>query len=240
MGKRWPLMAILLGGLCLALGAEDSKRPVKHPLTDLPPSGQITTAYYFPDHPKKEFPAGDLVKVVVGIHNHASEPYNISAIMGSVNSPMDFSIYLLNFTQRLYFELLPANEELSVEYMFRPDPLLSPREFTIALTLFYEDLKGAIYSSTFFNSTVDIKDQNRLVDTDLVFLYLTIAALIGFAGFLAYQQLGTMGLFKKSKKTTKASTSVADDQDEWIKGTQYDLHKRKKAAKAAKDKAQAS
>jgi hypothetical protein len=41
------------------------------------------------------------IKVVLGIHNDGSEPYNISGIMGSLNSPTDFSMYIQNFTQQV-------------------------------------------------------------------------------------------------------------------------------------------
>ena len=44
---------------------------------------------------------------------------------------------------QLYFEIVKPGEEVSVEYMFTPNPLLTPTEFTVALTVFYEDLKGA-------------------------------------------------------------------------------------------------
>lgn len=41
------------------------------------------------------------VKVVVGIRNDAAEAYNISSIMGSVNSPADFKTYIHNLTHQV-------------------------------------------------------------------------------------------------------------------------------------------
>lgn len=83
---------------------------------------------------------------------------------------------------QVYFEPLPPGEEVSLEYIFRPDPILSPREFTVAVHLFYEDPEGNFYSNTVFNSTVDIVEMPKLVDTEMVFMYLTLAALFGIAG----------------------------------------------------------
>lgn len=41
------------------------------------------------------------VKVVVGIRNDATEAYNITSIMGSVNSPADFKTYIHNLTHQV-------------------------------------------------------------------------------------------------------------------------------------------
>lgn len=75
----------------------------------------------------------------------------------------------------MYFQLLPPGEELSVEYTFRPDPILSPREFIVALHLIYEDpATGALHSNTVFNSTIDIVEMPKLVDTEMLFMYLML------------------------------------------------------------------
>ena len=41
------------------------------------------------------------VRVVLGIHNDASETYNITSIMGSVNSPADFKTFIHNLTHQV-------------------------------------------------------------------------------------------------------------------------------------------
>jgi len=192
-------------------------------------------AHYFPDHPTKQFPAGEEIKVVISAHNDASKPYNITAVMGSLNSPMDFDLYIQNFTQQVYFRLLPAGEELSVEYKFRPDPILSPREFIVALHLIYEDPEdNRMHSNLVFNQTVDIVEMDKLIDTEMLFLYIMMAAVVGGAGYWGYLNLADkMGLNKgKSKKSkSKSGPKKEIDHDEWIKGTGYEVSQRKKAAK---------
>jgi hypothetical protein len=42
------------------------------------------------------------IKVVISAHNDASKPYNITAVMGSLNSPSDFDLYIQNFTQQVW------------------------------------------------------------------------------------------------------------------------------------------
>jgi len=204
----------------------------------MPPPGSLTVAHYFPDHPTKQFPAGEEIKVVVSAHNDAATPYNISAMMGSLNSPMDFDLYIQNFTQQVYFQLLPPGEELSVEYTFRPDPILSPREFIVALHLIYEDpSSGRMHSNLVFNSTVDIVEMDRLVDTEMLFLYLMMAGVVGIVGYWVYCNLADkLGLNKIKGKKTKTKTGPAKDIDheEWIKGTQYEVSQRKKVAAKTK------
>lgn len=218
---------------CLAAPAV--QQAYTHPLTNLPAGGSITTTYYFPEHTPKAFPAGDKIKVVVGIHNEGSDAYNITAIMGSLNSPMDFKIYVQNFTQQLYFEVVPPGEELSVEYVFKPDQALTPRDFVVALTLFYEDPKHSFMSTTFFNQTIEIVELPKAFDTDLWMLYVTLCGMCGVACYLISQYLGNLSLFKANKKTRKQTVNKADNQDEWLAGTMYDINKNTKKNKLAKE-----
>lgn len=210
-------------------------------LSRLPPPGSLSVAHYFPEHPNKQFPAGGEIKVVVSAHNDAKTPYNITAMMGSLNSPTDFDMYIQNFTQQVYFQLLPPGEELSVEYTFRPDPILSPREFIVALHLIYEDpATGALHSNTVFNSTIDIVEMPKLVDTEMLFMYLMLISVAVGGGYYTYLNVADkMGLNKgKAKKAKKASAAPAEfDADEWVKNTNYDVQKRKAAAAGAKTKA---
>lgn len=85
---------------------------------------------------------------------------------------------------QLYFQNVAPGEELSVEYAFTPDALIpAPREFTIALTAFYaDDAAGALYSSTFFNATVEIVEVPKLVDGQALFMWAILAAAVGAAG----------------------------------------------------------
>lgn len=226
---------------CLAAApAAQAPQAYQHPLTVLPAAGSVSTTYYFPEHTPKVFPAGDKIKIVLGIHNDAVEPYNITAIMGSLNSPMDFRIYVQNFTQQVYFEPVQPGEELSVEYVFRPDPNLSPRDFIVALTVFYEDPKNTYYSTTFFNQTIEIVELPKAFDTDLLFMCMTLCGLCGVAAYFASQYLSSFSLFKSSKKSRKTDTNKSDNQDEWLAGTMYDIAKNTKknklAAQAKKDK----
>mmetsp|Transcript_36631 Transcript_36631/g.81524 ORF Transcript_36631/g.81524 Transcript_36631/m.81524 type:complete len:238 (-) Transcript_36631:670-1383(-) len=226
---------------CLLIGAYAAE-PQQHPLTNLPAPGMISTGFFFPEHPTKQFPAGKVITAVLGIHNDATEQYNITAIMGSLNSPNDFSIFVQNFTEQIYHQPVESSQELSLEYKFMPDPRLEPRDFVVALTVFYHDAKGQYFSNTFFNQTIEIVEVKKLIDWELIFLFMFIGGLVAAVVYVAYSYaasyLNTMGFVKKSKKTKRTETSRGvEDHDEWVKGTNYDNFKKRKAATAAKAKA---
>ncbi|GBF99455.1 hypothetical protein Rsub_11941 [Raphidocelis subcapitata] len=204
-------------------------------LGNLPPTGDsLTLAHYFPEHSAKQIPAGDVISVVVSGRNTGSKALNLSAIVGSINSPQNYEMFIQNFTIARYFAPLAPGAEASVEYKFRADPILGstpPREWTLALHALYE-VDGAYFANTFFNATVDIAEAPRLVDPDLIWLAVTMIALIAGAAYLAYTLLADkLGLNKgKAKKAKRVDGPVALDEDEWIKGTHYDVAKRRRAA----------
>ncbi|GAX75809.1 hypothetical protein CEUSTIGMA_g3252.t1 [Chlamydomonas eustigma] len=229
------MLLILISAAILAIVNGQQTGSAPHPLSILPPPGDIITGYFFPDHSVKHFAAGKPVSVVLGIHNDASELYNITAIMGSLNTPTDFSIFIQNFTQQIYHQVVLSGQEISIDYTFMPDPRLEPRDFVVALTVFYQDKTGQFYSNTFFNQTVEIIDDKKLVDWDLISMFVILAGLAAGAVYLIYMSvvphLASMGIMnKKTKKMKKVETSKADDAEEWIKGSNYEAHKKKRAA----------
>lgn len=55
------------------------------------------------------------VTVLLGLHNEASEMYNVSAILGSLNSPTDFSIFVQNFTNQVCAVVKCSNPRLPLQ-----------------------------------------------------------------------------------------------------------------------------
>lgn len=235
---RGLLTLVVLAVAALGVAAQ-AEKAYKHPLTDMPPTHDaVETASWFPGNPKKEFPAGQLSDVAIGFHNGAAESVNISAIMGSLNSPFDFSYHVQNFSYQIYDARLQPGEEVSLEYQFMPYAQLQPREFTLALTVFYHTDK-TLYSTTFYNTTVDIVEASTVVDTQLIFLYLMFLGLLAGLGYVIYSYLASAGLVKKPKKKVPSSTVQRTaagevDQSEWLKGTAYDQYQRAKAKRASK------
>lgn len=63
---------------------------------------------------------------------------------------------------------------------------MPPRQFRLALTVFYESGQSGKYAETFFNSTVEVMEPERLIDTDALFLYLTLACIAAAVGARFY------------------------------------------------------
>jgi hypothetical protein len=84
---------------------------------------------------------------------------------------------LHNFTTAAYGAVIPKDAERSLEYKFATAANMPPRQFRLALTVFYEDSNSGKFAETFFNSTVEVMEPERLIDTDAVFLYLTLACI---------------------------------------------------------------
>mmetsp|Transcript_12282 Transcript_12282/g.30014 ORF Transcript_12282/g.30014 Transcript_12282/m.30014 type:complete len:240 (-) Transcript_12282:716-1435(-) len=225
-----PVLVAVLA--CVAASAVAQQQP--HVLTNMPPSGAVTTGFMFPTYPGKKFPAGKMVDVVVGIHNDGSDSYNISMITGSLNSPVDFNVHVQNFTNVGYGQVVKPGEELSLEYKFFPDPRLEPRDFIVALTAFYSDSKGNWHSTTFFNQTVEIVEVKKLIDWELLFMFALFGAAIGGIAYWVYSYIVSLGWLKPQKKRAAkkraqaqaGAVMSAEDHEEWIKGTNWDAHRK--------------
>jgi len=232
-----PLALLLLASMAGAQKEDEAAKaavPRQHPLTGMPGEAPgIETTFIFPDHNTKvpQFPAGAAIDVIAGFHNGASQPYNVTAIMGSLNSPLDFGIFVQNFTYQTYGLQVNPDSEVSLLYSFRPDPALHPREFTVALTIFYMSHQGQMSTTTFFNSTIEIVEPPRSIDGEILFLWLMLLSAVGFAGYKAYSFLAKT-LLKGGKSRRKAAAPVDNTTDEWLHGTSL-AAERKQAAKAA-------
>lgn len=179
-----------------------------------------------------------MIKVVLGIHNDAAEMYNITAILGSLNMVGDFNMHVQNFTEQVYHQPVLAGQQLSIEYKFMPDHRIDSRDFVLALTVLYHDSANKFYSNTFFNQTISVVEIKKLIDWELIFLFIFLGSLVAGGAYLLYgvmaPHLQSLGFVRKGKKSKKVETSKADDSDEWVKGTPYDTFTKRKAAAASK------
>jgi hypothetical protein len=98
MSATMILLIVLVTSFGLIIGQSQSAREFVHPLTNMPPQGaDIDTSFVFPDQPDMKFPLGEPVTVLCHLSNNAEGNVNITAIMGSLNSPFDFNFHIQNF-----------------------------------------------------------------------------------------------------------------------------------------------
>lgn len=202
--------------------------------SNMPPAGDVQTAWVLPEHPSKEFPAGDLIPVLVTIRNDGSSDYNMSYIMGSLNLPKDFHYYVQNFTYSPLWTNIPSKEEATFQYKFRPDKSLSPMELRVALTVFYQNEQGSSYSTTFFNETIDIVEKPTVIDYEAIMMVAVMVAILAGAAYGAAAWFGTLNVVKKaSTRKTKPGKSAGEGlSEDWLQGTPHAQHKVGKKSKA--------
>jgi hypothetical protein len=70
-------------------------------------------------HSDKKFPIGDVVTVLCHFTNQGEYPYNITAIMGSLNSPFDFNFHIQNYSYKPVGIVARPGEEITLDYQFQ-------------------------------------------------------------------------------------------------------------------------
>ena len=203
-------------------GYEEVEEEQKHPLTDMPDSQpNVKISYMFPDHLDQAFPAGELVSALIGIRNEGKYQVTVDGVMGSLNSPRDFGIYVHNFTGQMYDDIqLASGEETTILYRFMPDASLYALDFTVALTAFYK--VGEIAAAdTFFNQTVSIVQGGGGFDLQMLSIYLLLLAVLASPFYLGYRAAVKAGIVKEPKKAAPKKVERGTSKDaagEWLKG----------------------
>jgi len=83
---------------------------------------QIRFLYYFFNfyrHADQKFPIGETVTVLCHLSNEGQLPYNVTAIMGSMNSPFDFNFHIQNYSYKPFGIVVKPGEEVTFEYQFQ-------------------------------------------------------------------------------------------------------------------------
>ena len=162
----YSLILVALAALCLIdlrVFAAQQEQTFVHPLTDMPdPSEDVETSFVFPDHKDQKLPLGATVTVLCHFSNDGLTPLNISAIMGSLNHPMDFKYHIQNYTYKPFGIVVKGGEEITLEYEFQPHPDLEVAEYALAHTVFYHSDQEA-FSSTFFNQVKSVSKSVSLI-----------------------------------------------------------------------------
>jgi len=201
--------------------AEEQPPAPKHILTDMPESAEgVETTFVFPDNPNKFLTSGEEVEVLCGFYNGGDVPLNVTRLAGSINYPMDFRVYVQNWTSPVYNIVVPPDTQGSFSIKIKPDLNLQPRDFIVSLTTFYES-DDELFSSTFFNGTVYVVEPTGSLDMETFFMYFFIVAVVGLIAGAIFKALQSAGVVKKKSKPRKVETGTrgAVDENEWLKGT---------------------
>lgn len=125
-----------------------------------------------------DFPAGSLVRLLVGFTNKGAKDFNVDSMEASFRYPQDFSYYIQNFTSLRYDRVVEPKRQATFEYQFIPSEQLTARPFGLTINLNYRDIDGNIFQDTVFNDTVNIVELDEGLDGETFFLYVFLAAVV--------------------------------------------------------------
>jgi len=187
-----------------------------------------------PDFLGKEIPAGEDVEMIVWFSNQASSPMNVHGIFAALQSSMDASRFIQNFTPRGVNLIVESNTETSISYKFRPSEYLTAMPYRFFSVIEYSDENSQRYFNILFNETLGFAEANVAFDVELVMTYLIIVGFFVGIVYLAYYCVASKTTSKsKSSKSKKSEEPVPHEENEWLVGTS--AHKPKSSKKSKKN-----
>eukprot|EP00992_Anisonema_acinus_P008105 TRINITY_DN4176_c0_g1_i2.p1 TRINITY_DN4176_c0_g1~~TRINITY_DN4176_c0_g1_i2.p1 ORF type:complete len:280 (+),score=62.54 TRINITY_DN4176_c0_g1_i2:55-894(+) len=178
----------------------------------------VSSVCIFPDEPERKFPAGKTVEALIGFQNQAENAFHVEYIRGALYSPQDGNFLIQNFTGLLYNTTVASAEEACLLYRFKADPALDPRQYALALQVFYTNDDNETYLSTVFNNTVDILDPESTLDAKSVFAYLCILGIFAGAGYFGWKVILKGGRGSKKRRNqapTAVESGTSNDGVDW-------------------------
>ena len=127
-----------------------------HPLTNPPgPSKDIETTFLYPELDKEslKLPIGKTSVVLCHVVNDGRINYNITAIMGSLNHPNSFGLFIQNYSYKQIGVVIKPGDEMTFQYEIEVHKDLENAQYNLAHILFYESDRSA-FSTTFFNEVI--------------------------------------------------------------------------------------
>lgn len=177
----------------------------------------VRTSALFPDHPSKEFPAGQPVELLAGFANNGMYPYNIHVFYTVLYNPDDSRYLVQNFTQRSSLNIpVKPNEETSLVFKFTPYKELEPRTYKLLSMLQYSD-GSREYINVLYNDTVTITEPPPKLDLYEVTSFATMFAMIGGIFYGIYYLVAGGSKGKKAKRAPVAKKE--GEVNEWLVGT---------------------
>eukprot|EP00695_Tsukubamonas_globosa_P003232 TRINITY_DN527_c0_g1_i3.p1 TRINITY_DN527_c0_g1~~TRINITY_DN527_c0_g1_i3.p1 ORF type:complete len:289 (+),score=108.74 TRINITY_DN527_c0_g1_i3:109-867(+) len=119
-------------------------------------SPDVETTYVFPEFMDQKIPAGAVVDALCGFQNTGVETFSVQYMRAFLVSPQNWNHHIQNYTTFRYNVSVPAGEESSILYRFRPDAYLEPREYGLKMEVFYVAPNNETFVSTFFNGTITV------------------------------------------------------------------------------------
>jgi len=173
-----------------------------------------------PDYLGKEIPAGEDIEMIVWFSNQVPIPMTVNGIFAALQSSMDSSRFIQNFTPRGLNLRVEGNTETSISYKFHPSEYLTAMPYRFFSIIEYSDENKQRYFNVLFNETLGFGEANVAFDVELIMTYLVIVGFFAGCGYLIYSCVATKTSGKtKVKKTKQPSEEVPHEENEWLAGT---------------------
>ncbi|XP_015595345.1 translocon-associated protein subunit alpha [Cephus cinctus] len=153
-----------------------------------------------------EFPAGNLVEFLVGFTNKGETDFILETLDASFRYPMDFNLYIQNFSTIAYNKVVKPDHEATLSYSFIPSETVAGRPFGLSINLNYRDANGLQFSEAVYNETVQVIELDEGLDGETVFLYIFLAACVVLTLVGGQQLLTSLG--RKSRSSSSRKTTV--------------------------------
>jgi len=172
-----------------------------------------------PDYLGKEIPAGEEIEMIVWFSNQVSAPMNIHGIFAALQSSMDSSRFIQNFTPRGLNLVVEGNTETSISYRFRPSEYLTAMPYRFFSIIEYSDQDKQRYFNVLFNETLGFSEANVAFDVELIMTYLVIIGFFAGCGYLIYSCVVSKTGGKGKKSSKKSDEPIPHEENEWLAGT---------------------
>jgi len=201
------------------------------------PSQDAETYLLFIQPKTLEFPAGKMVRFIVGFKNNGDKEFVVETMDAAFRYPQDYSYYIQNFTVYQYQQTVEAKHDATFEYAFTPSDSFSARPFGLTINLNYRDADGNNFQDAVFNSTINVTEPDEGFDTETFFLYVFLAAVVLLLFVGLHQLFNTYGkkrLISRRFPTVELGTqnNKGDVDYQWLPDTLLtDINRSPKASK---------
>lgn len=205
-------------GVMMDVGEDDEEQEEEEKALQKSPDAD--TYLLFQSSQGTDFPAGELVKVLVGFRNKGSEDFIVETMDASFRYPQDYSFYIQNFTHIKYDRVVEPKKEATFFYAFTPSESFTARPFGLTINVNYKDVEGQFFQDAVFNDTINIVEADEGLDGETFFLYVFLAAacvLLLLGGQQLLSSFGKKISKSKPKPQIEMGTQNKGDVDyDWL------------------------
>jgi len=198
----------------------------------LPSSADITATYLFAGHGDNKYTLGDSVDLLLGFKNKGTKNFNVTQIVTSIRWPVNFDIYVQNFTTKFPNVVVRPSEETTLAFPFTPDALLDARDWGVVTEVLYRDEDNVNYSTVFVNTSITLLEADNPLDAQTFFAYVLGTAVASLLAFFAYKyyQNQSKGVRRSERRAAvergTANLNSNDVDNDWLVGTAADPNKK--------------